>query len=106
VLVVLDNDGGGIFDHLPIARHARGFAEHFTTPHGLDFVPLVEAYGLACERVARAADLGPALARALDAECGAVVVVRIDRARSLAAWGAARSAAVRAAEDDALGARG
>jgi len=100
VFVVLDNDGGGIFDHLPIARHRAGYEEHFATPHGLDFAPLVAAYGCDFERIERVSDLDGALARALAAPRTAVVALRIDRARSLAAWNAVRARAVAAAEED------
>lgn len=34
VLVVLDNDGGGLFDSLPQAIHAPQFERLFITPHG------------------------------------------------------------------------
>jgi 2-succinyl-5-enolpyruvyl-6-hydroxy-3-cyclohexene-1-carboxylate synthase len=46
LVVLLNNDGGGIFSFLP---QAEGAPEHFEllfgTPHGLDFRPLVEGYG-------------------------------------------------------------
>lgn len=47
VLVVVNNDGGGIFSRLPIARHDPPFGKLFTTPHGLTFKPAAELYGLA-----------------------------------------------------------
>jgi 2-succinyl-5-enolpyruvyl-6-hydroxy-3-cyclohexene-1-carboxylate synthase len=37
VLVILNNDGGGIFHHLPIVQHENHFEECFGTPHGLNF---------------------------------------------------------------------
>src|SRR5262249_31155643 len=52
VFVVLDNDGGGIFDHLPLARFPAHHLELFVTPHGLDLGPLAEAYGARAVRVA------------------------------------------------------
>ena len=97
VLVVLDNDGGGIFDHLPVARQpAPVFEALFTTPHGLDFAPIVMAYGADFERVTTPAALGPALAAALAAPRTSVLALRIGRAHSYAAheraWSAARAA--------------
>lgn len=104
VLLVLNNDGGGIFDHLPIAAHRAGYEEHFATPHGLDFGPVVEMYGCAFERVTRPDQLATALSRALAAlpERTTVIELRFSRAGSLAAWNGLRAAAVRAvAEEDA-----
>jgi len=46
-IILLNNDGGGIFNLLPIAKFADTFEEFFGTAHGLDFSPLVTAY--ACE---------------------------------------------------------
>lgn len=37
VIVVINNDGGGIFHRLPIAQHEPPFRELFQTPHGLAF---------------------------------------------------------------------
>ncbi len=36
-IVVISNDGGGIFSFLPQAERGDGFEELFGTPHGLDF---------------------------------------------------------------------
>jgi len=53
-LVVLDDDGGGIFSFLPIAGYgeAVAFEEHFRTPHGLDLGPVAESLGASFTRVA------------------------------------------------------
>jgi 2-succinyl-5-enolpyruvyl-6-hydroxy-3-cyclohexene-1-carboxylate synthase len=49
VVVVLNNDGGGIFRMLPIARHADVFERCFTTPHGLRLAPVARALGIAAD---------------------------------------------------------
>src|SRR5947209_8061675 len=36
-VVVVNNDGGGIFNFLPVAQATPHFEELFATPHGLDF---------------------------------------------------------------------
>jgi 2-succinyl-5-enolpyruvyl-6-hydroxy-3-cyclohexene-1-carboxylate synthase len=51
-VVLVNNDGGGIFHMLPIEDHDPPFTEQFRTPHGLDFAPTGDLYDLAFERVA------------------------------------------------------
>ena len=50
VIVLLHNDGGGIFDFLPVAGEGDAFERHVATPHGLDFAHAAALYGLAHER--------------------------------------------------------
>lgn len=78
-LVVVDNDGGGIFSFLPQAEalDAERFEAYWGTPHGLDLVALARTYGIDAVEVtdlpalaAAVADPGPGLR---------VVVVRSDR---------------------------
>jgi len=45
-IVLIDNDGGGIFHRLPIESFDPPFTEAFRTPHGLDFEPTGDLYGL------------------------------------------------------------
>ncbi len=45
-IVLINNDGGGIFRRLPISQYEPPFTELFTTPHGLDFSHVARLYGL------------------------------------------------------------
>ncbi|ELY85507.1 2-succinyl-5-enolpyruvyl-6-hydroxy-3-cyclohexene-1-carboxylic-acid synthase [Natrialba taiwanensis] len=54
-IVLLDNDGGGIFHELPIEAVDPPFTSQFKTPHGLAFDALEELYDLEFERVEPAA---------------------------------------------------
>jgi len=45
-LVLLNNDGGGIFHRLPIKDFEPAFTDYFITPHGLDFSHAAALYGL------------------------------------------------------------
>ena len=49
-IVLVDNDGGGIFHKLPIEEFEPPFTEQFKTPHGLDFEPTGELYDFSFER--------------------------------------------------------
>ncbi len=51
-IVLLNNDGGGIFSFLPQASDPEHFETLFGTPHGLDFRPIAETYGATFTRVA------------------------------------------------------
>lgn len=85
-LVVVDNDGGGIFSFLPqaAALPADRFERYWGTPHGLDLVALASAYGVPAERVSSRADLDRFLGE--EGHGGIrVAVVRSDRAANVAA---------------------
>jgi 2-succinyl-5-enolpyruvyl-6-hydroxy-3-cyclohexene-1-carboxylate synthase len=45
-ILLLDNDGGGIFSHLPVAQHAQLFEPLFGTPHGCDLAAASRACGV------------------------------------------------------------
>jgi len=99
VLVVCDNDGGGIFSFLPQARlPAELFEPLFGTPHGLDLAALAAAARVPSRVVEKAADLVPALDAALAGGGTQLVVVRGDRAANLA-----RHLALTEAVADAVG---
>ncbi|MCP5095917.1 MAG: hypothetical protein GY943_10215, partial [Chloroflexi bacterium] len=44
--IVINNNGGSIFNRLPIAQHDPPFTKLFRTPHGLTFEPVAALYGL------------------------------------------------------------
>ena len=95
-IVLLDNDGGGIFDFLPVAREGEAFERHVATPHGLDFAHAAALYGLAHEPVSTPGQLRAALDRALAGAGATLVHVRTDREQNVAlhrrVWEAVRSA--------------
>ncbi|MBD1863611.1 MULTISPECIES: 2-succinyl-5-enolpyruvyl-6-hydroxy-3-cyclohexene-1-carboxylic-acid synthase [Trichocoleus] len=50
-IIVINNNGGGIFEMLPIAQFEQVFEEFFATPQTVDFVPLCQAYGVEYELI-------------------------------------------------------
>lgn len=99
-VVVVDNDGGGIFSFLPqaAALPAERFERFWGTPHGRDLVALAAAYGVSSRRVE---DLGTLRKLLADPAPGvSVAVVPSERAANVAAHErlhAAVAAAVRSA---------
>jgi 2-succinyl-5-enolpyruvyl-6-hydroxy-3-cyclohexene-1-carboxylate synthase len=69
LIVVVDNDGGGIFSFLPQATAvaADTFEQLYGTPHGVDLVALTGPHGLVATEIAAARDLGPAIEQAVSA---------------------------------------
>jgi 2-succinyl-5-enolpyruvyl-6-hydroxy-3-cyclohexene-1-carboxylate synthase len=85
-IVVVDNDGGGIFAFLPVSqtRPPEHYVEHVATPHGLDPARIAELYGCGHERAENVEGLRAALGRALAAERTTIVSVRTDRDENVA----------------------
>ncbi len=79
-IVLLDNDGGGIFHFLPVAGEPDAFEEHVATPHGLDFAHAAALYGCRYERAATGAELERALVDSLEARETTIIAVRTERA--------------------------
>lgn len=46
-IVLIDNQGGGLFDQLPIAKHPTAFEEHFIAKENIDFKALCQAHRIA-----------------------------------------------------------
>jgi 2-succinyl-5-enolpyruvyl-6-hydroxy-3-cyclohexene-1-carboxylate synthase len=110
-IVLLDNDGGGIFDFLPVSRVAMGrksdrgsrpgaqahseddagardrddiYTRHVATPTGLDFALLAALYDLIYERVNTIPALRASLERALAPQTGSTLIhARSDRAANV-----------------------
>ncbi|MGI9184867.1 MAG: 2-succinyl-5-enolpyruvyl-6-hydroxy-3-cyclohexene-1-carboxylic-acid synthase [Solirubrobacteraceae bacterium] len=84
-IVLINNDGGGIFSFLPVSGEGDAFEEHVATPHGLEFARVAELYGLAYERATTGAQLSHALERGVGSSPGpALIEVRTDRGENVA----------------------
>jgi 2-succinyl-5-enolpyruvyl-6-hydroxy-3-cyclohexene-1-carboxylate synthase len=85
-VVVVDNDGGGIFSFLPQAAAVAPevFERLWGTPHGLDLTAVFAAYGVPAVRIDQADEVEPAISEAVATGDVRAVVVRTDRAANVA----------------------
>lgn len=84
VLVVANNDGGGIFSFLPQAGFTEPFERLFGTPTGIDLRKLAEVYGLGHTQVEKASELVPAMASSREAGGVRLVEIKTDRSENVA----------------------
>lgn len=83
-IVLINNRGGGIFGHLPVAQFEPPFEEYFATPQQADFKQLSAAYRVSHVLVRSQAHLAQLLGK-LPARGVRVLEVRTDRRRDAAA---------------------
>ncbi len=90
-IVLLNNDGGGIFSFLPQAEDPEHFEELFGTPHGLDFRPAAKMYGLSYVAARTQREFGEALKASFEREGVSLIEVRTERSANVtlhrALWG-------------------
>ena len=78
VVVVVDNEGGRIFEALPVAREAAWMMPHMVTTESVDHEALARAFGVAYESVTATAALREALARGLERPGLTLVQARVE----------------------------
>jgi 2-succinyl-5-enolpyruvyl-6-hydroxy-3-cyclohexene-1-carboxylate synthase len=100
-ILLINNQGGGIFDFLPVSGTPMALRDdlynrHIVTPTGLDFALAASLYGLAHERVSDVRCLRGAIERSLTGTGSSIIEVDTERQRNVdlhrAIWQAARSA--------------
>jgi len=83
-IVLLNNDGGGIFHFLPVAGETDAFEEHVATPHGLNFAHAAALYGCRLERPGTVNELKSAVEASIATDATTIIEVRTDRVENLA----------------------
>jgi 2-succinyl-5-enolpyruvyl-6-hydroxy-3-cyclohexene-1-carboxylate synthase len=106
-VVVIDNDGGGIFSFLPqgeVGRPEIGLPEHyeqlFGTPHGMDVLAVARAFGVTTIDL-EPVTMGEAITAALGRSGVHVLRLRTDRARNVMLHRQVQAAAITAVEANA-----
>jgi 2-succinyl-5-enolpyruvyl-6-hydroxy-3-cyclohexene-1-carboxylate synthase len=97
-IVVIDNDGGGIFSFLPqaTATDASTFEQLFGTPHGVKPEELAAAHGITSLTVGDPSAVGPSLRSTMDVGGVWLVVARTERADNVRVHDAINAAVARA----------
>jgi 2-succinyl-5-enolpyruvyl-6-hydroxy-3-cyclohexene-1-carboxylate synthase len=98
-IVLLNNDGGGIFHFLPVATQRDAFEQHIATPTGLDFATAAALFGCRYEaprdvkafRVALAQSLGAAVTTIIEVRTARVANRELHRSLEAAALAALRT---------------
>ncbi len=82
-VVLINNNGGGIFEHLPVAAFDPPFEDYWATPQRVDFARLCAAYGVGHIAVRDGAHFAELISD-LPAKGVRVLEVRTDRKRDAA----------------------
>lgn len=77
-LVVLNNNGGGIFHRLPINQFDPYFTDYFITPHDLEFSHAAKLYGLEYHVVDSRSQFRERLSSSLQSKQSSLIEVRTD----------------------------
>ncbi|HEX6385693.1 MAG TPA: thiamine pyrophosphate-dependent enzyme [Anaerolineae bacterium] len=77
-IVLLNNNGGGIFHRLPVSQFEPAFTRLFVTPHGLDFEPAARLYGLDYVRADDGKAFRQAFAASVSSTTPKMIEVRTD----------------------------
>jgi 2-succinyl-5-enolpyruvyl-6-hydroxy-3-cyclohexene-1-carboxylate synthase len=83
LIIVANNDGGGIFSFLPQQQYKATFENYFATPHGLKFDSVASLYGLAYSNVTSWDEFRAVVAKDIGAPQTTIVEVPGDRERNV-----------------------
>jgi 2-succinyl-5-enolpyruvyl-6-hydroxy-3-cyclohexene-1-carboxylate synthase len=83
IVVIINNDGGGIFSFLPIAKSTEIFDTYFGTPHGVNFSHVAAMFGLDYYHPQTSDELIRDYQRALVDRRSAIIEVTTDRSENL-----------------------
>ncbi len=79
ILLVVNNSGGGIFHHLPIAGQADVFEEFFVTPHSYQFEDVARQFSLPYTRAETNGEFVTQLREAIGSGSHAVIELTVDQ---------------------------
>jgi len=85
VIIVLNDDGGGIFSFLPVAGYPEVFEKYFAAPHGLNFETAGKMFGIPYYRPESYIDFADSYRKALEEKGASIIEISLDRQDNLEA---------------------
>lgn len=82
-VILVNNNGGGIFEILPISRHKEVFHEFFKTELNIDFKPIVKGFGGYYSSVTKWEDLHKEISNSLNRKKISILECKTDAKTSL-----------------------
>jgi 2-succinyl-5-enolpyruvyl-6-hydroxy-3-cyclohexene-1-carboxylate synthase len=90
-IIVINNNGGGIFNFLPVARLSDQFEKYFATPHGLTFEKAAALFDLPYHNPGNMDDFRACYKKTSGQNRSAVIEITTDRVQNLKEHEAFRS---------------
>jgi len=84
IIILINNNGGGIFNSLPVSRYTKFLQEYLITPHQLNFEKLTNAFGVGYSKVKTWKGFRDSLNTAVAKKKPVVIEIQTDAVRSLA----------------------
>jgi len=82
VIILINNDGCGIFSFMPIAKHPAHFERFFGAPHGLRFREAARAFGLGYHHPNDMAGIERAFRSAFRGNKSSIIEIQTDRRKN------------------------
>ncbi len=83
VVLLINNNGGGIFEMLPISKYGKIFKDNFITPHNLNFSYFVKGYNGHYEKIKNWTHLSNAFQKGIKRNKLTLLEIRTDAVLSL-----------------------
>ena len=82
-IILINNNGGGIFESLPIAEKVKQFREYFITPHNLELAGIVKSFGINYQLITNRSKLLRHIKSSLSKKIPTVLEIRTDAVKSV-----------------------
>ncbi|OGU64748.1 MAG: hypothetical protein A2W30_09550 [Ignavibacteria bacterium RBG_16_36_9] len=82
-IILINNNGGGIFESLPIANRVKNFNEFFITPHNLEIASIVRSFGINYQLITTKTKLRLQLKNSLNKKVPSLLEIQTNAARSV-----------------------